>query len=222
MFGAAGRLVLVALLVSACGAVSDRVVAGSGDVATETRALEGVTGVILETVGNGHIVVGPEEGIVIEAESNLLPLITTRVEEGILRIGVENRTEIRPTKLIRYTITVDRVDSVVLAGAGMLEVTDTTNDELDVELPGSGTIAVSGQVQRLQLEISGAGNVDTAALAADDVTVELTGSGNAVVWARATLSATVSGVGIVSYWGEPVLSEDVSGVGQVVRLGAFG
>jgi hypothetical protein len=217
-----GKLLLAALAVSACSIVSDRVVVGSGVMATETRPLEGVTGVSLETVGNGRITVGNEESIVIEAESNLLPLITTRVDRGTLRIAVGPRDGILPTETIRYTITVSRVDRLVLSGAGNLDVIDLGNDELDVDLPGSGNINVSGQVERLQVDITGAGNVDTAALAADDVSVAVSGAGSATVWARATLDATVTGVGTIRYWGEPVVSEDVSGVGQIVPLGGFG
>src|SRR5687767_8419257 len=95
--------VLLPLVLSACGLFQgddDRVITGSGRVTSETRAVSGITAIALEGLGEVVVQQGATEGLIIEAEDNLLPLITSTVENGTLRLAFDRATwrdTIRPT-----------------------------------------------------------------------------------------------------------------------------
>lgn len=194
-------------------------VTGSGYVVTDTRALEGISEVILTSVGDVEIEVGEAESAVIEAEDNLLPLITTEVSNGVLSIGMKDGVDIGPTLPIRYWVTVGRVDRAEISGAGNLTVRTQGAERLELSIPGTGDITAAGSADLLTVLLTGAGNVDASRLQSTDATVEVSGTGNAVVWAVRTLQARLSGVGNISYWGSPALEESVTGVGKVLALG---
>jgi hypothetical protein len=217
-------LLLAALLLLSGGCsileATDSRIVGSGTMTSETRPLADVTGIKLASIGAVEVVVGTDQSVVIEAEDNLIPFITTEVSDGVLIIGTRDNTSLEPTRPLRFTVTVGRVELAEISGAGTLSIDDPENDRIDLSVPGAGTISVSGEVDQLTASISGTGTVEAARLAADDVTVEVSGAGNATVWAINSLDVTLSGVGNVSYWGEPQVDQTITGIGDLRPLGA--
>jgi hypothetical protein len=195
-------------------------VEGSGIVTSETRSLSDIRGISLASVGDVEVVIGDEESIVIEAEDNLIPFITTDVTDGVLTIGFTEDLSLDLTRSVQFQVTVSRLELAEISGAGTLSIEDPGTDRIELSVPGAGTIWVSGAVDRLTASISGTGTVDASQLAADHVIVEVSGAGNASVWAMDTLSVTLSGVGDVSYWGNPQVEKIITGVGGLRSLGA--
>ena len=78
------------------------VVKGSGRVQTESRTVQGFTEVDLAGQGSLTITQGADEALTIEAEDNLLPVLTSDVQHGRLVLGTKDNTIIRATKPIRY------------------------------------------------------------------------------------------------------------------------
>ena len=216
-------LILVAAMMLAAGcsrSVTGIRVEGSGNVTSETRVLSDVRGVSLAAVGDVDVVIGDEESIVIEGEDNLIPLITTDVDDGVLTIGVADETSLDLNRPIHFQVTVNRLELAEISGAGTLSIDDPGSDRVELLVPGAGTISVSGAVDELTASISGTGNVEAARLAADDVVVDVSGAGTATVWAVNSLAVTLSGVGDVSYWGDPQVDQTITGVGNLRALGA--
>ena len=171
-------------------------------------------------MGDVEVVIGDEESIVIEAEDNLIPFITTDVTDGVLTIGFTDDISLDLTRSVHFKVTVSRLELAEISGAGTLTIEDPGNDRIELSVPGAGTISVSGAVDRLTASISGTGTVDAARLAADDVIVQVSGAGDATVWAVDSLAVTLSGVGNVSYWGDPQVQQTITGVGGLTSLGA--
>jgi hypothetical protein len=170
-------------------------------------------------VGDVEVVIGDEESIVIEAEDNLIPFITTDVRDGVLTIGFTDDLSLDLTRSVHFQVTVSRLELAEISGAGTLSIDDPGTDRIELSVPGAGTIWVSGAVDRPTASISGTGTVDASQLAADHVIVQVSGAGNASVWATDTLSVTLSGVGDVSYWGNPQVEKIITGVGGLRSLG---
>jgi hypothetical protein len=189
-------------------------------VTSETRVLSDVRGVSLAAVGDVDVVIGDEESIVIEGEDNLIPLITTDVDDGVLTIGIADETSLDLNRPIHFQVTVNRLELAEISGAGTLSIADPGSDRVELLVPGAGTISVSGAVDQLTASISGTGNVEAARLAADDVIVDVSGAGTATVWAVNSLAVTLSGVGDVSYWGDPQVDQTITGAGDLRALGA--
>jgi hypothetical protein len=213
---------------------------GSGNVVSEDREVSGFTGISLVSAGDIVITQGEQESLTIEAEDNLLPLLETTVENGLLVLDVKDGETIQPTKDIRYFITVTNLDRLELSGAGDMSGSDLTLDALSVDISGTGDVSIANlTLGTLSITVSGAGDVDLSGTAnSSSITVsgsgdyqacnlqsgtvglEISGQGNAVVSATDTLTVNVSGMGDVSYVGSPELSQDVSGMGDITQTSA--
>jgi len=212
---------------------------GSGKTIIEGREVSGFERVKINSAGEAEIVQGENEGIVIEAEDNLLPYITSNVFAGELVIDVKAGVGITPTRPIRYTITVKNLEevrtsgaakvtlrpmkagdlSLSSSGAGAFEVIDLTASSLSIKISGAGSINASGSATSVDIHISGTGSVDAQNLKTSQTRVNISGMGSATVWATETLDSKISGAGSVSYYGSPSLTQENSGLGSVKKLG---
>ncbi|HET7768922.1 MAG TPA: head GIN domain-containing protein [Chloroflexota bacterium] len=190
-------------------------VRGSGTVVTQARQISGVSGVVLAGGGDVMIRQGTVEGLTVEAEDNLQALLTSDVRGGVLTLGSER--SIWPTKPIRYTITVRRLERVALNGGGTLSASGIDADRLRVALDGGGALTLSGRAATQEVTLSGAGRYDAGELATREATIELNGAGYVLVNASERLRAEVNGVGVVEYTGSPQVERSINGLGTVRR-----
>lgn len=207
----AGLLTLT-LLIGACD-VNIIGVRGSGDVVTEEREVSGFDEIDLRGSGTVSIAVTGTESLTIEAEDNIIPLLTTDVRGG--RLVLESSQSISPTREIVYTITAAALDGVSISGSGSVTATDVDTGEFVVEISGSGEVFPSGVSESLDLSISGSGEFGGEDLVSKSGTVIVSGSGDAVVNVTDDLDVQVSGSGNVEYIGDPRVSVSTSGSGDV-------
>ena len=215
---------------------------GSGHVVSETRSVSGFHGVKLTGSGDVIITQGDTEGIVVEAEDNILPLLETAVKgDGILYLGLKDRSGgIRLTKGVVYRLAVKNLDQLVLEGSGSFRAASLTADRLRLELPGSGeitldrlkagavaaqidgsgNIGLSGEARSQTVRIDGSGDYKAKDFKTDTASVQIDGSGDARVWANETLKVEINGSGEVGYAGRPKLTQSVNGSGKVHGLDA--
>jgi hypothetical protein len=233
-------LVLAALVLAGC---QMNVTRGSGNVVTETRPVSGYTSVRLAWLGDLAITQGDAEGLTIEAEDNILPLITTEVSGGTLVIGLDEPPgagPILPTEPVKYTLQVRSLDAIdlsgagnvhadaldaeqlalSLSGAGNVELGKLAAQDLTVHAGGAGNLSLAGEVATQDVRLSGLGNYDAGDLRSSDASVDLSGAGGATVWAEDNLDVKISGAGSVRYYGEPKVTQTVSGLGKVESLGS--
>jgi hypothetical protein len=232
-------LLALALLLAACnGVIGGR--EGSGKVITEERDASGFERVRVTGSGIAEIVQGDTESLVIEAEDNIMPLVESTVQDGVLVLGQKASTSIRITKPIKYIITMidvagfevtgsgainsDSIETTLMSfdisGSGDINVVELDGDSIDALISGSGVVQISGDVADQVLEITGSGRYEGANLRSGTAVVSISGSGKAAVWVDTTLDITVTGSGEVSYYGEPILTQSISGSGNVRSLGA--
>lgn len=188
---------------------------GSGVVKTETRAVSGFSAVHLKGVGNVTLRQSGKESLKIEAEDNILPVLTSKVVKGVLELSVEKGHNLQPQKPIRYTVEVKSLEGLALSGAGNIEAEGIQTSKLAVNASGAGNTRIKGQAGELMVSLTGSGNVNGEALQAKQARVTLSGVGNATVRVSDTLDANVSGVGSVQYLGSPKVTKSVSGVGSI-------
>ena len=214
-------------------------VSGSGNIKSERRNVSGFTGISLAVPASADVVQGGSEGISIETDDNILPLIETVVDGGQLKIRFKDRNMAVSTKTLRMTINVKTIDSLSVAGSGDLRAAklQTTKlkssiagsgdvriasldaDTLTVSIAGSGDFSAGGKANQVKAEIAGSGDLRIDKLAANNVKLSIAGSGDAAVWAKDTLTISVAGSGDVTYYGDAKVSQSVAGSGSVKRLG---
>jgi Putative auto-transporter adhesin, head GIN domain len=188
---------------------------GSGIAASETRVVPAFSGVTLAGAAEVFVDVGGEQRVVVHADDNLLPIITTEVEGGVLVVSQTDPIDTATTP--RVEVTTPSLDTLRLTGAGDLTLDGHDLERLDVSLSGAGVLRGSGSVERLDLMLSGAGNIELEGLVAAETSAMLSGAGNIVVHATRSLDARVTGVGTIFYGGDPAdVRRSVLGPGAVV------
>jgi hypothetical protein len=237
-------LALAALWLAGCGLLlgEANVIRGSGEIVSEAREVSGFSGVAL--LGSGEVIItqGESEGLVIEADDNLLQLITSQVRGDTLELGFDRanwRASIQPSQPIRYLVAVRELGALDLAGSGRMEVADLSAEglrltlsgsgdialdqlsasDLNVTLPGSGNLQLAGAVERQTVGLGGSGNYEAGDLESQSAEVTLSGSGNVTLWVREALDVRLSGSGTVNYFGTPTVERDISGSGDINPLG---
>ena len=235
----ASFLAVLALSLAACTNVSwgdGEAVEGSGTSSSRTVEVSGIRSVSLATPGTLVITQGAAP-LVIEGDDNLIDRVQAEVRNGTLQIGTERGVSLRPRSDLRYTVGVDRLEGIEVAGSGRIEargaqaetvtveiagsggadVADIRAEAVRIRMAGSGGVTVAGQTTRLSVEVAGSGDVEASDLAADQAEVEIAGSGDVTLRAEKTLDAQIMGSGDVRYAGSPEVSRQVMGSGSVTR-----
>ncbi len=191
-------------------------VTGSGNIISESRAVSGFNSIDLQGSGSVTVSLGSEESVVIEADDNIVPLITTDVRNGTLVIATKDNTNITTRNGIHITVAMKSLKNVTLSGSGEIQAKGKMGDSLSVNLPGSGSITVEGGVASLDISLPGSGNVYCDKLLARSATVTLNGSGTIAVYASESLDATLRGSGTIRYSGNPSqVNKSITGSGTI-------
>lgn len=227
-------LVGAGFLLSVC-----QLVTGSGDNVTETREVSNFDRINLEGSGEVVIVQSGEESLVIEADANLLPNVTSEVSGGTLTLALESGNSGIFSSKITYKVGVDDLVGASIEGSGDITAESLETDSLDVDISGSGEVKIdnltaeelatviegsgnaqlAGEVEQQTIDIAGSGKYSASDLKSDSATVTIGGSGKAIVWAMETLNATIDGSGSVDYYGSPSVNASESGSGSVNSRG---
>lgn len=186
---------------------------GSGDVTTGSRDVSGFDEIVLLTSGDVNVEVTGTESLEIEAEDNILPLLTAEVINGRLELG--SSEPFSSTRRIVYTITAAELVGVTISGSGDVDVSGIDADSFEATISGSGSINPSGTCADLAVTISGSGKYNGEDLEAATGSVTVSGSGDAVVNVSDALDVRISGSGDVEYMGNPALNQNISGSGTV-------
>jgi hypothetical protein len=213
-------------------------VAGSGTLAKEKRTVADFQRVALSGAGGLSILQGGEEGLTIETDDNLMPLIKTEVSNGLLQIGPDG-VNLRPTKHLRYELKLKKLNALHLSGSlkaaaeslktdalalhisgsGTIEIRRFEADQLEIHVSGSGSTTLAGKLREQHLHISGSGNHWAENLESNVAEVSISGSGKAKLWVKEKLDVKVSGSGHIQYYGAPQVIQHISGSGKVQALG---
>jgi Putative auto-transporter adhesin, head GIN domain len=210
-------IVLAGVMMFASCGTTPSIPPGSGRVVSESRNVSGFTGVDLEGIGELIIEQTGVESLTIQAEDNILPLLTSEVSNGILRLGTRNNANIVAHEPIIYRLSVKSLDSITASGAGDVTASRLQTATLTVSISGSGNVTASGMADAQDVVISGAGTYTAEDLASQKAKITIPGSGDAVVRVSDTLDVTISGAGSITYIGNPTVNQQISGAGTVMK-----
>ncbi len=207
--------VVVLFTFSACRHLG-KGVQGSGVRKTEKRDLPAFKSI--ETNGAFAVRVTCQQAasFEIEGDDNILPLITTEVRGGVLKIY--NHKSYNTSQAITVRMTLPDLEAISSNGAADIQVTNVKNDQLTISWQGAGRIEAAGETKFVHISSTGAGKIDTGKLTAERAKVSVTGAAQVDVYASQQLDVTVSGVGQVTYGGNPpVVNKSVTGLGSVTK-----
>jgi hypothetical protein len=167
----------ILLLLSACGIAT---VPGSGKIVSERHDVQNYSQVVFSAPGELAIEQNGREGLVVEADDNLLQYIKSNVRGDILYIYVEpDILQLYPSKPIRYSLDAGTLTRVTLNGSGVIRSDELIAANLDFDLNGSGDISIAAvKSQNTALDLDGSGEYQIDSLITDQFTASLNGSGN--------------------------------------------
>ncbi|MCU0370130.1 MAG: DUF2807 domain-containing protein [Bacteroidales bacterium] len=230
-------LVLTGLLFTGCYDHWHKV-DGNHNVVTETRQLPDFSGVVNEGSFDVYIIQDGLSEVEIEAESNLIPLIRTRIQGSSLVIDTQDNLHNNyPMKLYVHT---EDIREVKLSGSGLIHAEDIEAGDLETRISGSGYLFISGTGDIVECSISGSGSIDLG-INCDELEADISGSGEMEIWGTADKGdfnisgsgsirsyelllqecyADISGSGSMYVNVEDLLDVDISGSGSVYYLGS--
>ncbi len=103
---------------------------------------------------------GNEEKVKLEADEDIIDKIIVEVENGVLRIDLKSGSY-RNIKVLNAYVTLKQLDQLKVSGSGDVYCkTSISGDELDVNITGSGDVALDLKMEAVACEIRGSGDVD--------------------------------------------------------------
>lgn len=211
---------------------------GSGNMIEDLRSVAAFSGLVVAGPIDVQLRAGSAERVVVHADDNIAPLITTVVEDGKLVIGLKAGAALRTRSrmfaevgfremasvLVRGSgdVRADRISAPIfettIRGSGDVTVDTLESDAVALSIAGSGDFTASGRATKLGVVIVGSGDVRTEKLQAREVAVRIRGSGDARVHATESLQVDIAGSGDVRYRGEPKLTKKIAGSGELVPI----
>jgi len=181
----------------ACGTLTTKSVAGSGNIETQTFDVNDFDRVLLEGFGDVYIGQGQSQGLSVQTDSNIIPLLKIEVRDRELRLGTKQGVDITPSESITYNLTVKNLKGISLAGSGNFYVEPVKSSDIMVSLPGSGNINIKGlNAGNLAIDLNGSGNITIETINAKTIDASLRGSGDIKLGGNAnTQNVTIDGSG---------------------------
>ena len=213
-------------------------VAGSGAMVEDVRAVSGYTRVFVSAPVEVQLKRTGTEQAVVHADDNIAALIETRVEGGRLYIEAAKDVSFRTRNKVFVVVDFKQLDALqvdgsgdvvaddikagifegVIHGSGNVKITRLEADTVAVSVAGSGDFNVRGRAGKVGFVIEGSGDVLAEDLQAKSVAVRIAGSGDARVNAIESLQARIAGSGDVLYRGSPQVEKKIAGSGEVRPL----
>lgn len=230
-------LIVSAMVVSVAvtGCFDEIAIEGNGISRTENRYTVDFKEVSCSGNFEVTILYGQDFDISVEAESNLLPYIKTKVSGNRLEIGVRGLRILDNSLPMVVHIVMPDLTGVAVSGSGKVETGLFHSGNFDVGVSGSGKVTTMIETEKITISVSGSGKVTAEGEAQDAVmTVSgsgeiysynmpvrncratVSGSGKIYVNPYLTLDAVISGSGSVYYISDPHVTVRLSGSGKVI------
>ncbi len=224
-------LIALTLVFTSC----NRCVEGDGEVTTKKFDVENFTKLEVELDAVVVLMKG-EPSVTIEAQPNILTLITPTVKRGTLH--VRSTSCVNAGAPIKITITSPifeeislegkvSVSSVNLITVKELEINAQGDcyiklnvfvNDLSVDMVGDCLLELTGNCQQADIELTGSSVFDGFGFNASIMSVQLEGAGKASVSVLNKLRARVDGSGEIIYSGDPQVDVKINGNGKVTKV----
>jgi carbon monoxide dehydrogenase subunit G len=196
------------------GEGSSKIIEGSGVPSRERRHVNDFHAVEIKTGVDVNFTRSDDTDVELSGDDNLLKLIRTDVSRGVLTIS---STESYQTKSpLTVSLTGPHLSSIAMHGAGDIKLADLKENDLSLQLNGSGDVSATGSVGQLNVLLNGSSDVEAEELLSENANIQILGSGDIAVNAKQSLDVSIIGSGNVKYYGHPEkINRQIIGSGEV-------
>ena len=210
-------LLLILSLVGTTGChhrIGNQVI-GSGKRAIQKRDVGAFTSISTEGAFDIQVVCQQPAGLQIEADDNVLDLVSTEVSHNVLRL--RSTRSYSTSEPVVLKITAPDLDGLNVSGAGKIEISGLKNEKFEIDSSGAPKISVAGITKVIDIQTSGAARIDTHKLHASRAIVDSKGVSNIDLDVADQLDVTISGPSHVTYEGDPVVNKKINGPGSLEK-----
>jgi hypothetical protein len=190
-------------------------VRGEGDVTSEPRTVDAFTAI---DVGGGIrliAAVGQAQSVAVRAQPNILPLITTEVSNGTLRVSSTQR--FTTTEGVEVDVSLPTLSALTLSGGSAGQASGVVGTALAITLSGGARLDGTGTIESMTLDGSGGSRAELEQLAAATIEVDLSGGSVAIVQASQEVQGSASGGASLTVAGDATLNVQATGGASVVK-----
>lgn len=212
-------MIFLLATIGSLAACNKEIIRGSGNVATQTRVVPAFHSVETHYDITANIRYGSTQQLQVSGYENLLNILETNVENGVLKLKFNHRyNSVRNVNVVA-NITVPAFNKATIHGSGDIAVSNFANGASFAALiHGSGNIKVqNSNYQNASATIHGSGDIDARGLQAKEAVADVFGSGDIFMSVSDRLKATIHGSGSINYWGSPSVESNIHGSGRVVK-----
>ncbi len=196
------------------GGTNADLIKGNGIMAKENRAADPFHAIQIEGAMTVNYRRAASVQVEVTGDQNLLPLITTQVDQGVLVISAKQSYQCQQP--ITIELSSPHLTAATLQGAAELVLKDVSETSLYLELQGSGGLNAEGKVEQLSVHIKGSGDVNVKDLESIHADLQVKGSGSIINTVKESLTASVVGSGDIAYFGHPKkVTPHLVGSGQI-------
>lgn len=227
-----GCILLTSSLLTSCEL--GNCIRGEGKSTRTVLAVEPFRQLVLKSSIDVRVMSGAVQHIEIEGRTNLAELISTRVEDGVWTIAIEECFRSNGPFVVH--LTTPALNAITVQGSGDVQSTGPLQaDELELRIQGSGDLRLeveaervkatvqgsgdvflSGSTATFETRVQGSGDVRAGELAAQDVKASVMGSGDIALQCNGVLDASIMGSGDITYRGTPTgVLQNIKGSGSI-------
>jgi hypothetical protein len=177
--------------------LNPRRITGRGDIISQTITIEPFHSIENIGIADVYITIGEIPEFTINAQPNIINLITYEVLDGELILSIDKNVNIVSSKGIFIDITTPVIHKVTSMGTAF------------IRLSGPGQA-------KLYLNNTGTGSINAFNLQVDTCYVNLTGTGSCKVAVNELLDAVITGTGNIYYMGFPNIISHITGLGRLI------
>ena len=200
---------------------------------SDTRMLTTVNEIVLDAAIRVELFAAEEQKIIVYAQSNVQPVLTTTIKGETLTIATEGSVSMDGDTYISIGLPAlkdvknsssanvsgkgfsgDKL-KLETSGSGGITLTELGYDEYQISVSGSGGVTIAGRGKKLEAETDSSGKINASELTVDKAKVTTKGSGDIMVSVGGELKAKITGSGGVTYNGSPEIELDKSGSGEL-------
>ena len=215
----------------------DNCIQGDGNLIQETRNVDDFKEIHASGAYNISFSQINNTSVDLFGDSNILPIINTTVNNGILNIGTNSNDCYSTQNTLEITATAQYFEGITLDGAGKIEAHNIATTELhyvtngsatinssfnadnfSVTITGSGDAQFAGSAENGVFSIGGAGGVQASTMSVDICTITIEGTGNVYIHVISEMNVTITGTGSIYYTGDPDINSNISGTGQIIKV----
>jgi len=190
----------------------------SGPMTTRDFAWSGGDSLELNAPADLEYTQGPTTKITITGPKDALDRLT--IHDGRIDLNGSCFGVCMDDDQLKIVMTAPNITKFEANGSQTISILDYDQDQLKVQVSGSGDVTAKGKASHAVLHIAGSGDADLGGLTGNDVKVDISGSGDATIAPKQEADIQVSGSGDVRMLTRPaVVHSQISGSGDVTQPG---